>query len=63
MSERSITFTLEDFASAFKEAGLDPNSLTDYEWRKFEDAFLAGTHWNEVAEIAADVIARLRQNE
>ena len=63
MSERSITFTLEDFASAFKEAGLDANSLTDYEWRKFEDAFLAGTHWDEVAEIAADVIARLRQND
>src|SRR5207249_8781904 len=46
VSERSISFTLEDFASAFKEAGLDANSLTDYEWRKFEDAFLAGTHWD-----------------
>lgn len=57
---RSIMFALEDFAPALAAAGIDPNSLTDYEWRKFEDAFLAGTHWDEIASYAAEVVAMLR---
>ncbi len=60
---RTITLTMDDFASAFASAGIDPNSLTDYEWRKFEDAFLDGTHWDEVAEHAADVVALRRRAE
>lgn len=61
--QRSITFTMEDFAPALAAAGLDPNSLTDYEWRKFENAFMAGTHWDEIASLAAEIVATLRQVE
>ncbi len=59
-AERRITFTMEDFAPAFEAAGIDPGSLTDYEWRKFEDAFMTGTHWDEIAGYAAAVVAELR---
>jgi hypothetical protein len=58
--ERKVTFTMEDLAPALKAAGIDPDSLTDYEWRKFEEAFVAGTHWDEVAGYAAEVVAALR---
>lgn len=59
--ERKIEFTLaEDFQPAFARAGIDPATLTDDEWRKFVDAFCDGTHWSEVAEIAADVVLTLR---
>ncbi len=57
---RSIKFTMEDYAPAFETAGIDPGSVTDDEWRKFEDAFMAGTHWDEVAGHAAEVVATLR---
>jgi hypothetical protein len=58
---RQIVFTLdEDFAEAFASVGLDPATLDDYEWRKFEDAFCEGTHWSEVAEIAAGVVQNIR---
>lgn len=60
-TKRSITFTMQDFADAFDTAGIDPDSLTDYEWRKFEDAFMAGTHWDEVAKYAAEVVVDLRK--
>lgn len=53
--------TIEDFAPALQAAGIDPRSITDDEWRKFEDAFLTGTHWDEVAETAAEIVAQLRQ--
>lgn len=55
-----ITFIADDFAPAFDLAGIDLDSVTEYEWRKFEDAFLAGTHWDEVAQHAAEVVALLR---
>jgi hypothetical protein len=58
-AERVITFTLEDFAPAFEAAGINPDSLTDYQWRKFMDAFLEGTGWDEVARNAAEVVAEL----
>ena len=62
--DRQITFTLnEDLAPAFASIGLDPATLTDYEWRKFEDAFCAGTHWDEVAEEAARVVLMLRAGQ
>jgi hypothetical protein len=60
--EQRITFSIQDFASAFEAVGIEVDSLTDDEWRKFEDAFLAGTHWDEVAEHAADVVALLRRS-
>lgn len=63
-TERRITFTLADFAPAFDAAGIDDaNSLSDYEWRKFEDAFMESTHWDEVARYAAEVVVELRQAE
>ncbi len=60
-TERVITFTMEDLRPAFDAAGIDPDSLTDYEWGKFVDAFLAGTHWDEVARYAAEVVTDLRK--
>jgi hypothetical protein len=61
--ERSITFAVEDLALAFQSVGIDFASVTDDEWRKFEDAFVAGTDWDEVARHAADVVAQLRGSD
>jgi hypothetical protein len=60
---RTIEFVLDDFDEAFSKAGIDPATLTDYEWCKFQDAFLAGCGWVEAAEIAADTIAERRRDE
>ena len=60
MTERRIVFETEDLAPAFEAAGIELASLTDYEWSKFVDAFLTGTHWDEVARYAAEVVAELR---
>jgi hypothetical protein len=60
VSERRISFALEDLAPAFEAMGIELASLTDYEWSKFQDAFLEGTHWDEVARYAAEVVAELR---
>ena len=58
-----ITFVADDFEEAFTKAGIDPATLTEYEWRKFEDAFLTGCDWTEAAEIAADTIVARRELE
>ena len=58
-----IRFAREDFEPALTNAGIDPASITDDEWRKFTDAFLAGTAWDEVAGHAAAVIVDLREQE
>ena len=54
---REIRFTEADFERAFAEAGVDFDSLTEAEWRQFENAFMEGTDWSYVAKIAADYIA------
>jgi hypothetical protein len=60
MTERRIVFDAEDLSPAFEAVGIEPATLTDYEWSKFADAFLAGTHWDEVARYAAEVVAEHR---
>lgn len=61
--KREIRFSEEDFDPILKSVGLDPESITEYEWSKFGNMFCDGTHWYEVAEIAADQIAYNREME
>jgi hypothetical protein len=56
----TIGVAFEDFEPALREAGIDPDSITEHEWLKFADAFLAGTHWDEVARYATDAIKAQR---
>lgn len=56
----TVQFTLEDFEPALRKAAIDPATITQHEWSKFTDAFLAGTHWDEVAEYATDAIKAQR---
>lgn len=51
---REIRFRKIDFDPIFESKGIDPESITDAEWMNFMDSFIAGTHWAEVAEIAAE---------
>lgn len=52
----TVTLVFEDFEPALRKAGIDPTQITEYEWSKFTDDFLTGTHWDDVAEIAADCL-------
>ena len=61
-ADRHIIFESDDFDDALRQAGIEPDSVTVYEWSKFTDAFLAGTKWSEVAEHAADVL-QVRRDE
>lgn len=51
--DRTITFGPLDFDFYFEKEGIDPNTLTASEWRKFENMFMEGTGWAEVAREAA----------
>jgi hypothetical protein len=53
----TVTFHSDDFEPAFVAAGIDISSVTEHEWRRFENMFLDGTGWSEVAETAAEEIA------
>jgi len=52
--KREIIFCEDDFDPILKAAGIDPESITEYQWSKFINMFCDGTHWSEVAEIAAE---------
>jgi hypothetical protein len=55
---RRVVFTFDDdFAEIIEAQGIDPNTVTDDEWRQFENMFFAGTEWADVAETAAQVLA------
>lgn len=56
LTVREIRFTRDDFEWYFENEGLDFDSLTDDEWRRFENMFMEGTGWDEVARIAASEI-------
>lgn len=51
--DRTITFGPFDFDPLFEQEGIDPNTLTASEWKRFEDMFVEGTGWTEVAKEAA----------
>ncbi len=51
--DRTITFGPNDFDPYFEKEGIDPNTLTASEWRAFENMFIEGTGWTEVAAEAA----------
>jgi len=57
-----VTFVFEDFEPALAKAGIDPSSITSYEWSKFTDDFVTGTHWDEVAEVAAECLLIRRED-
>ena len=59
--KREIKFVREDFVYHFEKLGMNIDTLLDEEWDKFYDMFCSGTHWDEVAEIAAWEIARNRE--
>lgn len=61
MTDLSIKFVRDDFEPILVEAGIDPDSVTEDEWRKFTDRFLDGTGWSEVAAIACDAIHARRE--
>ena len=63
MVKRQINFVEEDFDPILRREGIDPDSVTEYEWSKFESAFCDGTHWSEVAGYAVDIIHMMRQEE
>ena len=50
---RRIVFTAEDFEPLFQSEGIDFLTLNESEWRSFENMFMEGTGWSEVASIAA----------
>ena len=50
---RQIRFTNEDFEAIFDREGIDFYSLTESEWRAFENMFVEGIGWTEVASTAA----------
>ena len=56
MTSLTITLTRDDFEPILRDAGIDPDTVTPDEWRKFTDAFLDGTSWYEVAGYACDAI-------
>ena len=58
---RVITLTAEDLDQIIRENGVDPDSITTYEWSKFTDAFLEGTHWSEIAGYAAEDLVNRRE--
>lgn len=58
--DRVILFNNHDLDPLFEAAGIDPDSLTRDEWRQFYNAFLEGTGWFEVAQIAAETIKYMR---
>ncbi len=62
MLNREIRFTEDDFDPILKQEGIEPKTVTEYEWRKFTDAFCDGTYWSEVARYAVDVIHQLRSD-
>ena len=55
-TKREIHFYAEDFDPILISKGIDPETIREYQWDKFIDMFLEGTHWAEVAEIAAEEI-------
>jgi hypothetical protein len=55
-TDLSIHFVRDDFEDILSAAGIDPDSVTPEEWRKFTDRFLDGTHWHEIAGYAVDAI-------
>jgi len=58
---RQIRFTSDDFEPLFAQEGVDFHSLTDAEWRSFENMFIEGTAWSSVAQEAAWVIKADRE--
>lgn len=50
---RRIIFTAEDFEPIFAREGIDFLSLDNWEWSQFENMFMTGTAWTEVAKDAA----------
>lgn len=61
-AERRIEFAPEDFDPILLHEGIDPASVTKHEWRKFTDAFLAGTRWDEIAGYAVEAIRAQRSD-
>jgi len=53
---RQIRFSNLDFEDIFKAEGIDFYSLSEDEWRSFENMFMEGIQWSEVASIAASTI-------
>lgn len=60
LTARAIRF-VADFDPILVANGLDPESVSAYEWSKFTDAFLEGTHWHEIAGYACDAIKIMRE--
>ena len=60
---RQIRFSKDDFDPFFESEGIDPDTLTDSEWRAFENMFVEGTGWTEVAREAAWNINQEREQD
>ena len=58
---RRIIFTVNDFEPLFAEEGIDFLSLTETEWRSFENMFGDGTAWSDVVRDAAWTIKMERK--
>jgi hypothetical protein len=61
LSERQIRFVRDDFEPFFEAYDVKWDSLTDDEWRSFENMFMSGIQWSEVADIAASTVAYERK--
>ncbi len=59
-AELTIRFARDDFDSILRAEGIDPDTVTVYEWSKFTDSFLDGTAWSDVAALACDRIKQIR---
>ena len=56
-----IRFGRDDFEGYFEMNGIEWDSITDPEWTKFENMFISGIGWDEIAETAAWEIAGARE--
>lgn len=61
--KRVIRFTEADFDGLFESYGIDPETITPSEWWKFQDMFIEGTSWFEVAKEAAYELMLTRKGE
>lgn len=62
MTKLEILFDAIDFWPILEYNGIEPESITEYEWSKFTDSFLDGTGWYEVADLACDRILEIRRD-
>lgn len=60
--KKEIIFSEEDFEPFFTETGIDFESISSREWNAFENMFIEGTHWAEIAEVAAGEIENDRRH-